>query len=69
MDFTYLLYSLLFAFGAIVYYQLYKSQIKDREARGLFGLWNYSVKFSSFLIISFLTGTSIVYLLCFFNIL
>ena len=69
MEIKDLIYSLLFAFAAILYYYLYKDQIKTREARGQFGLWNYGVRFSSYLIITFLIGTAIVYFLNFLNIL
>jgi len=69
MEIKNLIYSLLFAFAAMLYYYLYKDQIKTREARGQFGVWNYGVRFSSYLIIIFLIGTAVVYLLNFFNIL
>ncbi|XDZ55829.1 hypothetical protein FlaCF_2877 [Flavobacterium tructae] len=69
MEIKNLIYSILFALGAILYYYLYKDQIKTREARGQFGLWNYGVRFSSFLVITFLVGTAVVYFLNFLNIL
>lgn len=69
MEYEYLLYSVLLGLCAGLYYQLYKNQIKDREAKGLFGIWNYGVNFSSFFIIFFLICSSIAYLLYFLNIL
>lgn len=69
MEIKDLIYSLLFAFASMLYYYIYKDQIKTREARGQYGLWNYGVRFSSYLIIIFLIGTAIVYFLNFLNFL
>lgn len=61
MDYKNILLGVLFAISAILYYLAFKDQIKNREARGLFGIWNYGERFSSFLIIFILIIASIVY--------